>query len=84
MRKQIATKIISGTIIFIFAMFFAQGIYPSQTLAATTDYGGYTRPTYSSKLNWDNPNKKRDNPYQLKTMNELDLNLIMSVVGCTG
>jgi len=72
MKKQIAIKIIGGVIIFIFALFFLQGILPIQASAATKG------------LNWDNPNAKGDNPYKINTDAILNSQTMMQVVGCTG
>lgn len=70
MKKQTAKKIISGAMILIFAMFFLQAISPE--------------PAYAAKINWENPNKKGNNPYKFKVTDSLNSQLIMQVVGCTG
>src|ERR1035437_3724771 len=72
MKKQIAIKIISGAIIFIFAMFFLQVVSPLKVNAATTG------------LNWTNPNASGNNPYKFKPQDVLNSQMIMQVVGCTG
>lgn len=72
MEKQIIRKIIKGTTILIFALFFLQVVYPSQALAA-------------NELNWENPNSNsNNNPYKFKLKDSLNSELIMQVVGCTG
>lgn len=71
MEKQIVTKIISRTIIFMFVIFFLQVVLPLSVSAATG-------------LNWDNPNANGNNPYKFKPQDVLNSQLIMQVVGCTG
>jgi len=71
MKKKIVIKIISGVIIFSFAVFFLQAFIPTQASAATTG------------LHWSNPNQN-GNPYKFKPQDVLNSQLIMQVVGCTG
>lgn len=71
MKKQIVKKIISTTIVFIFAIFFLQILSPNIISAA-------------NELNWENPNKNGQNPYKFKPKDALNSQLIMQVVGCTG
>lgn len=52
-------------------LFLAQIFLPSMTNA-------------SSLINWENPNKKGDNPYKINFENILTSGLLTQVVGCTG
>ncbi|HAE36450.1 MAG: hypothetical protein UR85_C0002G0072 [Candidatus Nomurabacteria bacterium GW2011_GWF2_35_66] len=69
-KKQIVLKIISGIIVFSFVISFSQFALPKEAGAA--------------ELNWDNPNKKGDNPYKINTDAILNPSTMMQVVGCTG
>jgi hypothetical protein len=71
MKKQIVKKIISTTIVFLFAIFFLQILSPIVVSAA-------------NELNWENPNKNGRNPYKFRPQDALNSQLIMQVVGCTG
>jgi hypothetical protein len=73
--NQILKTIISSLLLFLFVLSFSQIILPTNTSAITG---------IENKLNWENPNKKGDNPFTLTTDAILNPQTMVKVIGCTG